>query len=211
MTTTSQQDADGKAGSEPVKETPPADKEPKTVHLGEHIELRQQLRELRDKLAQMESASAPAKSKDSPAASKAPSGEEMDLRRLIEKDRIRDLTTELGLPSEKHAAAVAKVLKDAPSLTPIEALTIAAAREQDLFRASGQPAAEAQFGSLRPRPGSQPEPERKVTWNDRLKHIKELGAIDKNAQTKMWNKHVASFAAKALGWDFKLPDIPKKP
>lgn len=216
MTSTSQStDANGKEGLEPTKETSSADKEPRSVPLDQHIELRQEVRALREKLAQMEKTAAPQKAASDPATPKTPVENDSQMaliQQLVEKDRIRDLRMELGLQDEKQAAAVAKLLKESPGLSPTEALTIMATRDQDLFGSGGGGSdSQASFATLRPRPGSQPQTEQKEpTLRQRFEHINSLGVVDKREQTKQLYRVIGHEAAKSIGWESKLPPLPQK-
>lgn len=213
MTTTSQnQDASDKPVSSTDTKTE-ATKDTKTVPLGEHIELRQKLRETNERLAAMEARLAQSANATDSAAPKAPLDD--DTRKIIvelqEDKRITSLVDELGLFDRAQGAKVAGILKDLPKLSPAEALTIAAARDPEAFKDRGQAGnAQASHGSLRPRPGSQPAIQQESDHVARAKYVASLAGKDKRQHRAYADNMVGAHLAKAMGWEHQKMPIPKQ-
>ena len=213
MTTTSQpsqpepvKDAPGSSPEAKIPATEP--KEAKSVPLGEHIELRKELRSATDRLADLEKRLALSEKPEKPATTHAVDGDLGTVVKEIQrKERIRELAAELGLGDRKQGEAVVDLLSKMPDLTPKEALDLAANRNPDLFKDRGEPGFQAGIhGSMRPTPGTQPEPQ-VSDYSARQAHIAKTA--DKVAKTQMWNNWVGSFAAKAVGRPHQLIKIPK--
>lgn len=210
MTATSQTDGAGEASKVPV--TNPEPTEPKTVPLGEHIELRKKFREADERIAKLESALAAKANTPDPATQKAPQGND-DLRKDIEalktKERLRSVSDELGLGDPKQVEKVS-ALMDATGLNAREALAIMAQREPEAFADVGQRGgAEASFASLAPRPGSSPQPKRDEVA-DRRKFVQSLKKTDRQSYNRYLDNQIGGHLADALGWEHKLLDIPKQ-
>lgn len=210
MTTTSQSDGKDKPGSEPAKAEP--SQEPKTVPLGEHIELRQKLRERDEKFAAMEAELAQLKNKPAPEAPKNPQLDEITktLSEIQLRENRRAIQSELGLTDEKAADEVVKLMKE-KGLAAREALTIASLRQPDLFaskeRATG---GEPQFASLTPRPGSTPQ-QKPDELEQRRAYRASLKGKDEAMRGRVIDNEIGGHLADALGWDHQLLKIPTQP
>lgn len=213
MTSTSQ-DSSAKVdpGSSPGQQAE-AQKDTRQVPLDALAEARQKARSAEDKAAALEAELARLKTPGSSAAAQLPpevSQLALQLAEIQAKERLREMTVELGLADTKQADAVAKILAKNSELTPAEALEIAAKRAPDVFKDRGQPGFDPRIhGSLRPSTGSTSEP-KKSDFKSRLDFVKKQTGTDKARYT---NNLVGGFAAKAMGWDQyhrKLP-IPQDP
>lgn len=186
--------------------------EPQTVPLTALQEQRQKTRDALAKIKELEAALAQPKQPEKPAATEsAPRGDET-LRKTVEdltrRERVRELTTELGLSNSKQADAVLKILASNDGLSPIEALDVAAKRDAELFKDRGRAGFDSStHASLAPTRGSQPE-SRNTAEQDREARAK---AVDSAPTTKrkaaLINNMVGSHVAKALGWEHRLTDI----
>lgn len=214
MTATGQEKAKGDQGSEPKVEKPAAEpKEPKTVPLGEFIEMRQKMQELRDELASMKAASAPSEKKPEPAAPQTPA-ETDELRKRVakmeEQRHIDELVRELSLTNKKQAELVSQTLARNPDLSPAEALAHAAKREPDIFKDREQAeAAKAAFSSLRPTSGSRPEP-KQSDFKQRVEHVRSLQGKDKRQMNAYIRDICANAAARAAGLDYEQLQLPQQ-
>lgn len=211
MTTTSQSESAGSDGTLPP-DTKPAAKEPNGVPVGEHVETRQKLRDALDKVAALEAKLAQSEKPSVPATPKAKTGDDQpNLQQIADRLRADDLADELGL-NRKQATAVADLMKKMPDATPAEALAIMAMRDPEGFKERGQQnGAQAQFGSLRPRPGAQPEPQAKTSdWKDRIAHTQSLLGKDKRQHAAYANNMAGKLLAKAMGWEHQDLPLPKK-
>jgi hypothetical protein len=87
-------------------------------------------------------------------------------------EELRGLAQALNL-NQEQAAAVHVLIKEAPGLSPSEALTIASARDTELFKTSDSKGYDpSQHGTLRPGSGPPPKP------NERAERLAEI----RNAQ-----------------------------
>lgn len=206
-TPTSQDPADKAPGSEPVKDES-AQKDTREVPLAALAESRQKARAAEEKAAKLEAELARLEAERAAASAQPRTDIESigkQLQEIQSRERLRELTSELGLADQKQAQAVAAILADSPKLTPTEALDIAAKRNPDSFKDRGVAGFDPRtHTTLRPASGGNPEP-KKSDHKRRIEHIKTLSGTDK----KRYLDNIAgSFAAKAMGWvDFhqKLP------
>ncbi len=212
MTSTSQDQNPAKAedGSSPPKQAE-APKDARTVPLDALAEARQKARAAEDKAKELETELARLRG-DGGKASAQPQPEitqiAQQLAEMQAKERLREMTVELGLADTKQADAVAKILAKAGDLTPAEALEIASKRQPDLFKDRGSPGFDPRIhGSLRPSQGQPPEA-KQSDYKKRLELAKKATGTDKS---KLVNNIVGHFAAKAMGWDsqHRLIPLPK--
>lgn len=214
MTSTSQDQNPAKTedGSSPPKQVE-AQKDARTVPLDALAEARQKARAAEDKLKEMETELARLRGDGGKASAQPPpeiSQLANELQEIKAKERLREMTVELGLADTKQADAVAKILAKAGDLTPAEALEIASKRQPDLFKDRGTPGFDPRIhGSLRPSQGQPPEP-KQSDYKKRLELAKKATGTDKS---KLVNNIVGHFAAKAMGWDsqHRLIPLPKDP
>lgn len=216
MTTTGQsEEAEDEGGSSQPEQTTSAEsKEPKTVPLGEFIEQRQKTRELSEEVAKLKAELAQSmkqKGEAAPKTSKVDDDIVQTVRQIQHQQTLQKLQTEHGLSSPKQAELVAAVMAKNEDMSADEALTIAAMRNPEDFKDRGAPdGAKAQFGSLAPRPGSQPKTQTGNDWQQRKEYIQRLKTVDKQAADRMWNNAVGGHMAKAMGWDHvKIPIPPQ--
>lgn len=133
MTSTSQ-DSSAKAdpGSSSGQQAE-AQKDTRQVPLDALAEERQKRRSSEEKAAALEAELARLKTPGSSAAAQLPpevSQLALQLAEIQAKERLREMTVELGLADTKQADAVAKILAKNSELTPAEALEIAAKRDR---------------------------------------------------------------------------------
>jgi hypothetical protein len=215
MTSTSHEedDAEGADGALPSENTE-AKKEPKTVPLGELIEQRQKSRELSEKVAKLEEALAKLSKQPEKAATPNAAGQESDIvqtvKELQRNQQIAATQESLGV-NRKQAQIIADLLSKHADLAPEEALTIAAMRNPDDFKDRGAPnPAKAEFGSLVPKPGSQPPQQQVSDWKQRLDYVRQVASVDKRRHHEYANNLAGKFLAKALGWEHHDLPLPKQ-
>ena len=202
MTSTSQETlAKGDASSEPAKQ-PEAPKEARQVPLDALAEARQKARAAEERIAALESELAQTKKTPPPAAAVPPQPEleriGKELAEIKQKERVRELTVELGLVDDKQAQAVLELVSKNPDLTSVEALELAAKRKPDVFKERGQPGFDPRIhGSMRPHAGSSPQP-KESEYKQRLAAAKKATGNDKH---RLLNNIVGGMAAKAMGWN----------
>jgi hypothetical protein len=201
MTSTSQDPSvKGDSGSSPEKQ-PETPKETRQVPLDALAEARQKARAAEERIAAMEAELARLKTPQQPAAAAQPQSEIEKIGRQLQemqhKERVRELTVELGLADDKQAAYVAELHGKYPDLTPTEAFELAAKRKPDMFKEMGQPGFDPRIhGSTRPRAGVPPEPKP----SDRAKRIEAMKKATGSDKHKLLNNYVGGLAAQALGW-----------
>lgn len=201
MTSTSQDPAEGAAGSSPAEKTPEATKEARQVPLEALAEARQKARAAEENAARLEAELARLKNTQAPAAAAHPQSEidklSKQLQAIQQKERVRELTVELGLVDDKQAAFVAELQGKYSDLSPTEALELAARRNPELFKERGQPGYDPRIhGSTRPHAGAAPQPQ-ESDYKKRLATIRKSTGSDKN---KLLNNLIGGMAAKSLGW-----------
>lgn len=203
---------EGQEGTAPTTQTPES-KDAQTVPLGEHIDLRKELRAVRDELAALKGGQATPKQEPKPPATTPASDD--SLREVVagiqRRERVRDIRAELGL-DDKQTNAVMEILDANPSLSTVEAKTIASVRHADLFAAEArQDGFDAgTHGVMRPRSAHQhPEP-KTSDFKSRTKHLSNLREHNKVAAQSAWNNWVGSFAAKAAGKEHSLMPLPRQ-
>ncbi len=209
MTTTSQPE-----GAKPPETPSVPDKgaapEPKSVPLGEHIEMRQELRKAIDELASLKAELAKPKKTDDPAHPKAPSLEAVaqTVREMELRDKRRDVQGQLGLADDKQVDAVLKLMTEM-ALSPDEALAIAAKREPAVFASKDRPTGgEPQFGSLTPRPGAGPQP-KPDDAQKRREYIQSLRGKDEKLRERYLDNQIGHHLGEALGWQHDLLQLPQ--
>lgn len=213
MTSTSQDNpAKDAPGSSPDKAAE-APKEARQVPLDALAEARQKAREALDKAAQLEAELTRLKNGDGKAAAPAPAADQKIAEKLQQwerKERIRDLTVELGLVDTKQAETIVGLLDKNSDLTATEALEIASKRHPDMFKERGQPGFHPGIhGSLRPTPGSAPVEEPKSDHKQRMEYVRKLDGKDKRQMHAIVNNMIGAAAAKAMGWGHHKLQIPK--
>lgn len=214
MTTTSQPEGEKTPAASSAAHTAnsPKSEEPKTVPLGEHIELRQEHRKTLDELAKLQARLADASKLEVPADPKGPSINDVakDLQEL-KTDRLRArLRGELGLASDAAADQVAKLMQTM-GLDAREALSVAAMRDPKAFEATGLPTgAEPAFGQLTPRPGSSPQA-KPDDAERRIAYKKALRGKDESVRTRVLENQIGHHLAAELVWEHKLLPIPDSP
>lgn len=203
---------EGQDGTEPTTNAPESTKDAQTVPLGEHIEMRKEMRALRDELAALKGGKeAPKEEPKQPASTQAPDDQ---LRKTVEdmqrRERLRDIRSEFGLDS-KQADAVMEVLDKNPSLSLVEAKTIASVRNADLFSESQQGGFDAgTHGVMRPRSVSQhPEP-KQSDFKQRQEYLSKYRKVDRAGAKTMVNNWIGSFAAKAVGKEHSMMPLPRQ-
>lgn len=211
MTSTSQPESEANKGgsSSPTPSTP--DKEPQAVPLGEHIEMRKDLRKALDEVAALKEQLAKSAKPVDPADSKTPSVAELHktLQELQNENARKAVIGELGLTDVKQADAVVKLMQE-KGLAAHEALSIAASRSPDIFAGLGGTNGNApQFGSLTPRPGSSPQPK---PDDDQLRsaYIKSLHGKDERTRERYLDNRVGHFLAESMGWEHQLLPLPQQ-
>lgn len=211
MTSTSQPDPAKEAPASSAGQATEAKTDAKTVPLGEHIELRQELRALKDELAKLQ-ASAAKPNTGSPTSQPASADQQAMLQQIARKQQERDLADELGV-NVKQAAAVADLLSKSPDLTPAEAKSLAASRNPDLFGAAGgsggfQPGI---HGTARPNAGGpQPTEPKPSPFDQRIAEIKALGGKNRQLADNAFMNLVGRVAAQQVGiTDHQLMPLPK--
>jgi len=202
MTTTSQEQGKDVGGSEPVQKSEPK-AEQQGVPVGEHVELRQELRQAKERLAQLESEL---------TKKKTPIGDDLaeQVRQIRERQRVTDLVADLGLADQKQGKAVLDLLAENPGLKPAEAHMLAKARTPDVFNDTAQPGGfdPAIHGSRRPQSSGIPQEPKVDERKKRLDAIKGLLKTDKMRATDIamnWLGHLA--AQKAGKTNHKLIDL----
>lgn len=183
--------------------------------VGEFIEMRQQLRQALEKIAALEAKpAAPQKTEATPAPAPPATEQEQISRKLQDierRERIRDLVSELGLADQKQGQLVLDILSKNTDLAPPEALELAAKRSPDVFKERTGGGFDPRIhGSLRPTPGSQPEP-KKPDKQLRAEHIKKLRADGHKQQADEYVTDIMGAAgAEALGWEYKKLPLPNQ-
>lgn len=208
MTSTSQDpNAKEAVDSSSTTQAPEAKKEARDVPLKALTAAREKAREsnenaeaLRKRAEEAEAELARLKAGQAPAAEAQPPNDTEDIRKALReiqaKEQKRDLIHELGLADERQAEVVAEIMAKNPGLERAEALDLAAKRKPDLFQERGQPGFDPRIhGSMRPRPGSAPEPKE----SDRDKRLKAIASATGTDKSKLLNNMVGSLAAKAMG------------
>lgn len=206
VTSTSQDKAKG--------EEPKVDdkKDERTVPLGEHIQLRQELKELKDQLAQLKPATTPPKTEPQ-ATNTAPAGDD-EFRREYRRDKsIRSIQDDLGLTG-KLAGLVQDVIDKNSNTSPAEALAIAKMRNPDDFaETTANGFQEGIHGATRPGAGGQPitEPP-KDELKQRLEYAATFRGKDKTRLEAYTNNVLGAIAARQVGNKaHQLLPLPKKP
>lgn len=212
MSATAQPEGKDAPGKVPEGKTPEPKTDDKMVPLGEFIELRQQLKAMGEKLKTFEDQRvAPEKVETKTAPPVLTDTEQLrnELKDIQRRERLRDLTNELGLGDQKQAQAVLDILGKNPDLAPPEALELAAKRAPDTFKERGGSGFDPNIhGSLRPKPGNQPPEPKPSEHKQRIAHMAKL--------TKEGRRHdaeefavdlIGQAGAKALGWDYKPKPI----
>ena len=213
MTSTSQPDPAKEAPASSAGQAPEAKTEAKTVPLGEHIELRQELRTLKEKLAAME-ASVVKPNAGTSQSQPASQDDKALLQQVLQRQQAQDLQAELGLGSVKAAQAVAELMGKMPGLTPVEAKNLAANRNPDLF---GESSAQGGFqpgihGAARPNAGGPPPQEPKPDeFTQRLKDIAGVSKGNRQLSDNLWVNLVGRVAASQVGLtDHQLMKMPTR-
>lgn len=204
---------EGQAGAEPTTQQPESTKDAPTVPLGEHIDLRKELRAVRDELAALKgSRETPQQESKQPANTPA---SDDNLREVVQniqrRERVRDIQAELGL-NVKQTEAVMEILDGNPSLNTVEAKIIASARNAELFAAESRPDGfdAGTHGVMRPRSAHQ-HPEPKVSdFKQRQAHIAKMAKHNRVDAQTAFNNWVGSFAAKAAGKEHSLMPLPRQ-
>lgn len=199
--------------SEPnKKEEGKDDKDVQNVPLAALAEVRAAARQAKERAEAAEAELAKLREQISKESKDKPEGFEELSKQVAEINRresLRNLSVSLGLIDEKQTAAVADLLAQAPSLTPSEALDIAAKRQPDLFKDRGTPGFDpATHMALRPGMETKPK-DKKDDFDVRRKAAARMTGIDGSEFVKNLIGHEA---AKAMGWEnrHKLMPIPKE-
>lgn len=203
MTTTSHDEEQPKqADLESTTDAAAASTDTKRVPLGEHVELRQQLRAEKEARAALEKRLADAEKRSGSDSQTQESSSDLasTVREIQHRERLRDVQAELGL-GRKAAEKVLDLVSKMPGLTTEEARTIAANRDPELFNAEDdttgyQPGV---HGVSRPRPGSSPQPEFESDTPKRLEHIAKLTRTNKKAAESLMNNLIGSIASQQVG------------
>lgn len=208
----SMQKDDSQGGVEPSTKSLESNKDAHAVPLGEHIEMRKELRALRDELAALKGGKEPPQKEPVQPATTQASDDQ--LRRMVEdmqrRERLRDIRSEFGL-NDAQANAVMDVLAKNPALSLVEAKTVAVTRHAEAF-AEAQPDGfdAGTHGVMRPRSVSQhPEPQ-PSDFKQRQKHLNEYRKVDREGAKQVLNNWIGSFAAKAVGKEHKLMPLPRQ-
>lgn len=194
MTSTSQKsESDPKPGASPEQGADHGNA--KQVPLGEHIELRQQHRTLADENAQLKAQLA---AMNKPPASAAPDqGLAETVRDLSRRQRLTDLSSELGT-STKQTQAIAELIEKTPGLSAIEAKSLATMRSPDLFKDDADQFLPGTHGSARPGVGiPTPHVDRDET-EDRINFILSQKQ-NRNRQDRLFDNLIGHIAAEDVG------------
>lgn len=176
----------------------------KSVPLGEHIELRQELRLLREETARLkEQLAASSKQQTAPANEQPKVDLDTRLKQLERQQLLRRLESDLDL-TPKQADAVAQVMEKTPGINDQEARYLASLRHADLFETSEQASGyqPGVHGSSRPAPGNAPAPvQQGPDTEQRLAAIGKIRGSDKERYNRLLNNMVGSIAARELGME----------
>ena len=168
----------------------------RTVPLGEHIDLRKRHRELEEEIARLKVLAA--NNPPAPAPTAPPTTPPPDpTKDLLRRAAIEDLREELGV-DRKQATAVHDMLQANPALSAVEAKSLAAMRNAELFKGSDDGFHPGTHGAARPGVAVPPQPKPDVDpLEDRLKKI---GAMpSKSRQDVYLNNLLGSMAAEDVG------------
>lgn len=204
--------AEDKPDLESDKKTSEAKKEPSGVPVGEHVEMRQKLREVSDELAETKARLAQFEARKEPANPeppqwvKEPQGQ---VKGIKDENRIAKTKAEYAL-DDAQAKEVLAFLDRNPDTEPQEAIQLLATRKPDVFKGreesgSGQP----QYGSLRPTPSSQPPVKQPSDYQQRIEFMKKNRAVNKQLVNKIGDNILGGMLAKTMGWEHKKLTIQK--
>lgn len=215
MTSTSQEQENEKpeaVNSSVEQEQKAEDKQtgPSTVPVKAIAEQRQKTRDAQARIDELEKLVARLESQVKQAAEPQqalPAGElQAAMVELVNRDRTQKLAGELGLSSWEQADIVRQVMAEAPKLSAVEALDVAARRKPELFQDRGsQPGYDkSTFGSIRTTPGSRPGP----AESDFKRRIKYADSLPKQEQRRIFQDMLGNAAAKAMGIPHQMKQIP---
>jgi hypothetical protein len=187
-------------------------KDERSVPLGEHIELRQKLKQLEEENAKLKTAATPPK-QEAQASTQAPVSDEVGslVREFRREKAIVAITEELGLP-RKQANLVQDIIDKNPNASPAEALAIAKMRTPDSFaETTAAGFQQGTHGALRPGAGQPQTEPQKPDHQSRKEFALSLRGKDKATQEDLIANWQGSIAAKQVGKrDHQLIPIPKK-
>lgn len=161
----------------------------------EQIDFSKRIRELEDENAKLRGAASNSSAPAQPAPAAPPVTD--PVRDLQRRAARQDLVEELGI-SRQQADAVLEVLDSNPSLSPVEAKSLAAMRKADLFKGSGDDGFDARTHAAS-RPGVA-IPAAKVETDPIEARIKAISAMPtRRRQDQFLNNLIGSIAAEDLG------------
>lgn len=193
MTTKKESDPAPKTGASP--EPVAGSENARTATAGEPVDYSQRIRELEQENARLRETS---KNSPAPAQPAPTAGQASDAVRELQRRAARqDLVEELGI-SRQQAEAVLDVMDSNPTLSPVEAKSLAAMRKADLFKGSEDDGFDARTHAAA-RPGvAIPAPKVEVDpMDDRLRKINAMPSQRRKDQ--YLNNLIGSIAAEDLG------------